>query len=120
MADFMNLTYILRLLLVDKSHCHVSKLAIIGSILQPSNLYFQRPLRVHIHDCRARLSETLARLERVVAALDAGKENMGSDTQTGFLGSQKAGNLGTEEAKAAQGLLFQKQVADSILGSRQL
>lgn len=61
---------------------------------------------------RARLNETLARLERVVNALDDSKENLAPALET------KSG--GFEQSVAVQALLFPKQVAESLLGSKQL
>ena len=68
---------------------------------------------------RARLNETLARLERVVTALDAGKENVEVNARTESL-TPGRGNKTPEQAAAAESLLFQKQVADSMLAGKVL
>ena len=65
--------------------------------------------------CRARLNETLARLERVVTALVEGKENVGPEAATETIGKTES-----EQTLHSQSLSFQKQVAENLLGSRLL
>ncbi len=61
------------------------------------------------------MNETLGRLERVVSALDEGKENAGPEGS--YLISQKQG-VPSEQSNQSQSLLFQKQVAENLLGSK--
>ena len=52
-----------------------------------------------------------------MTALDEGKENVGPESTTESLGKQDFGTTGSEQS---QGILFQKQVAEDLLGSKLL
>ena len=52
-----------------------------------------------------------------MTALDEGKENVGPEASTETIGKQ---SLGANKSELSQGLLFQKKVADKLLGNNLL
>jgi hypothetical protein len=63
---------------------------------------------------RARLSEALGRLERVVAALDGGNSNAGKGFRPPLVPLKNADGGAAHDQKLAEEVPFQKHLADSL------